>query len=79
MNLLFRCVLQGYGYGGTAKKSNNRRFDPYGEKYSTGDVIGCLLDMDGRTIHFTYVAGACKAGDVLPADMLLCGTPARTG
>mmetsp|Transcript_21214 Transcript_21214/g.55176 ORF Transcript_21214/g.55176 Transcript_21214/m.55176 type:complete len:735 (-) Transcript_21214:161-2365(-) len=43
----------GYGYGGTAKKSNNRRFDDYGNKYGTGDVVGCMVDKDNGTISYT--------------------------
>lgn len=43
----------GYGYGGTAKKSNNRQFDSYGELYGKGDVIGCYLDLDVGEISFS--------------------------
>ena len=43
----------GFGYGGTAKKSNSRRFDPYGEKYDAGDVIGCFLDLTKKEISFS--------------------------
>lgn len=37
---------QGYGFGGTGKKSNCRQFDTYGEPFTMHDVIGCYLDMD---------------------------------
>lgn len=44
----------GYGYGGTAKKSNNRQFSdyglPFGEKF---DIVGCILDMDKGELSFT--------------------------
>lgn len=44
----------GYGYGGTAKKSNNRQFSdyglPFGEKF---DIVGCILDLDDEQISFT--------------------------
>jgi ATP-dependent RNA helicase DDX1 len=43
----------GYGYGGTAKKSNNRQFDSYGELYGKGDVIGCYLDLGAGEISFS--------------------------
>jgi ATP-dependent RNA helicase DDX1 len=43
----------GYGYGGTAKKSNNRQFDSYGELYGKGDVIGCYLDIGAAEISFS--------------------------
>ena len=42
----------GYGYGGTAKKSNNRNFDDYGEPYGLHDKIGCCIDFDSRTIEY---------------------------
>ena len=32
------CQL-GFGYGGTAKKSNGKRFEGYGEKYGINDVV----------------------------------------
>ena len=38
------CQL-GFGYGGTAKKSNGKRFEDYGEKYGINDVIGCGIDL----------------------------------
>jgi ATP-dependent RNA helicase DDX1 len=43
----------GYGYGGTAKKSFNSTFEDYGEKYTTGDTIGCLLDLTAGEICYT--------------------------
>jgi ATP-dependent RNA helicase DDX1 len=46
------CGLQGYGFGGTGKKSNMKRFDAYGEAYGNGDIIGCLLDFDDRKVSF---------------------------
>lgn len=45
-----------YGYGSTAKKSFNRKFDDYGEPYEEGDIIGCLIDRENQTISF------CKNG-----------------
>jgi len=47
---------QSFGFGSTGKKSSGRQFDDYGETYKEGDVIGCLLDRDKRTISF------CKNG-----------------
>ena len=43
----------GFGYGGTAKKSNSRRFDSYGETYGPGDVLGCYVDFDRFEVSFT--------------------------
>ena len=42
----------GFGFGGTGKKSNNNKFEEYGEAYGKGDVIGCLLDRKGHTISY---------------------------
>ncbi|CAD6194723.1 unnamed protein product [Caenorhabditis auriculariae] len=35
-----------FGFGGTGKKSNSRKFDDYGTSFTTNDVIGCYLDLD---------------------------------
>lgn len=40
------CCNNGFGFGGTAKKSHGSRFDPYGETFEGGDTLGCFLDMD---------------------------------
>ncbi|KAK9791611.1 hypothetical protein WJX73_009998 [Symbiochloris irregularis] len=42
-----------FGYGGTGKKSHNKRFEDYGMPYGRGDVVGCLLDCDHGCISFT--------------------------
>lgn len=42
-----------YGYGGTGKKSHDRKFVEYGQPYGQGDTIGCLLDLEKKTISFT--------------------------
>jgi len=44
---------QGWGFGGTGKKSNARQFDSYGESYGFNDVVGCLLDRDAGTISYS--------------------------
>ncbi|KAA0201520.1 hypothetical protein HAZT_HAZT005408 [Hyalella azteca] len=43
----------GFGFGGTGKKSNNRQFDDYGESFGLHDVIGCYLDLDNMSISFS--------------------------
>lgn len=43
----------GFGYGGTGKKSNCRQFDDYGESFGLHDVIGCYLDLDNMTISYS--------------------------
>ena len=43
-----------WGYGGTAKKSNSRNFEDYGEKFGDKfDVIGNIIDLDYCTISWT--------------------------
>uniref|UniRef100_F1KXS1 ATP-dependent RNA helicase n=1 Tax=Ascaris suum TaxID=6253 RepID=F1KXS1_ASCSU len=43
----------GFGYGGTGKKSTNKQFDNYGTSFTLGDTIGCLLDLDKGTMAFS--------------------------
>ena len=42
-----------YGYGGTGKKSHNKSFEDYGEKFGKGDCVGCLLDLENGVVAFT--------------------------
>lgn len=43
-----------WGYGGTAKKSNAKNFDDYGEKFGEQyDVVGNIIDLDEGTISWT--------------------------
>lgn len=43
----------GFGYGGTGKKSNKKQFDNYGTSFTLNDTIGCMLDLDSGTIAFS--------------------------
>eukprot|EP01031_Cornospumella_fuschlensis_P046544 gene46544-56991_t len=43
----------GYGYGAKGFKSTEGSFDKYGEQYTNGDIIGCLLDLDGKNVQFS--------------------------
>ncbi|PIK47054.1 putative ATP-dependent RNA helicase DDX1 [Apostichopus japonicus] len=43
----------GFGFGGTGKKSFGRQFDTYGEPYGMGDTIGCFLDLDAGVISYS--------------------------
>lgn len=50
----------GYGFGGTAMKSNGS-FEKYGETFTTGDRVGCRLDLvkvrvgvDGRFLNSSF-------------------------
>eukprot|EP01103_Thecamoeba_quadrilineata_P009625 TRINITY_DN1940_c0_g1_i1.p1 TRINITY_DN1940_c0_g1~~TRINITY_DN1940_c0_g1_i1.p1 ORF type:complete len:594 (-),score=104.36 TRINITY_DN1940_c0_g1_i1:72-1790(-) len=61
---------QSFGFGGTAKKSNNRNFTDYGKPYGTNDIVGCYIDLDQGYMGFT-VNGVDygKAFDI-PQNML---------
>ncbi|XP_066438104.1 heterogeneous nuclear ribonucleoprotein U-like protein 1 isoform X2 [Eleutherodactylus coqui] len=37
-----------YGFGGTAKKSTNSKFDDYGDTFAENDVVGCFIDFEAR-------------------------------
>ncbi|KAI7799718.1 ATP-dependent RNA helicase DDX1 [Triplophysa rosa] len=43
----------GFGFGGTGKKSHNKQFDSYGEEFTMHDVIGCYIDMDKGHLSFS--------------------------
>lgn len=43
---------QGFGYGGTGKKSFAKQFDDYGETFGINDVVGSLIDLDQMKIRF---------------------------
>ncbi|PAA53121.1 hypothetical protein BOX15_Mlig022248g3, partial [Macrostomum lignano] len=44
---------EGYGYGGTGKKSHHKQFDTYGESFILSDTIGCFIDLDKGEIAFS--------------------------
>ncbi|KFD57405.1 hypothetical protein M514_01508 [Trichuris suis] len=44
---------EGFGYGGTGKKSFQNKFDDFGEAFGLNDTIGCLLDLDKKQILFS--------------------------
>ncbi|CAD5125087.1 DgyrCDS13328 [Dimorphilus gyrociliatus] len=44
---------EGYGFGGTGKKSFGRQFDTYGEAFGINDVIGCYLDLDSYSVKWS--------------------------
>ncbi|CAK0899358.1 unnamed protein product, partial [Prorocentrum cordatum] len=45
-------TADGWGYGGTGKKSHNNNFSDYGGPFRVGDVIGAIVDCDQGTISF---------------------------
>lgn len=62
-----------FGYGSTAKKSWNRKFEDYGEEYSEGDIISCLLDREAQTISFCKNGRNLGVAFKLPADLARIG------
>jgi len=46
-------TAEGWGWGGTGKKSHNNNFMDFGGQFRAGDVIGCIIDMEQGTISFT--------------------------
>jgi len=46
-------TAEGWGWGGTGKKSHNNEYADYGGPFHAGDVIGCIIDMEQSTISFT--------------------------
>jgi ATP-dependent RNA helicase DDX1 len=51
-NLDLGTCKNGYGFGGTGKKSNSKQFNDYGEPFGKSDVITCLLTLDNGEIKF---------------------------
>nr|CAB3253876.1 heterogeneous nuclear ribonucleoprotein U-like protein 1 [Phallusia mammillata] len=43
-----------FGFGGTGKKSANRKFLNYGRRYEKGDVVGCYLAMENGWVDISY-------------------------
>eukprot|EP00928_Gymnodinium_smaydae_P071831 TRINITY_DN55313_c0_g1_i1.p1 TRINITY_DN55313_c0_g1~~TRINITY_DN55313_c0_g1_i1.p1 ORF type:complete len:514 (-),score=94.72 TRINITY_DN55313_c0_g1_i1:180-1637(-) len=45
-------TAEGWGWGGTGKRSHNNEFSDYGGSFSVGDVLGCIVDLDQGTISY---------------------------
>mmetsp|Transcript_144407 Transcript_144407/g.350632 ORF Transcript_144407/g.350632 Transcript_144407/m.350632 type:complete len:465 (-) Transcript_144407:222-1616(-) len=45
-------TAEGWGWGGTGKKSHNNNFQDYGGTFREGDVIGCVIDLEQGTISY---------------------------
>ena len=59
----------GFGFGGTGKKSNNNKFEEYGEAYGRGDVIGCMLDRKRRLVSYFKNGAPLGEAFTLPAGV----------
>ncbi|VDL76287.1 unnamed protein product [Nippostrongylus brasiliensis] len=44
---------ESFGFGGTGMKSTQRKFEKYGESFTTGDVLGCYLDLDNGRLWWS--------------------------
>ncbi|KAF7635058.1 hypothetical protein Mgra_00005499, partial [Meloidogyne graminicola] len=64
---------QGFGFGGTGKKSNSGKFDDYGESFTLNDVIGCFIDLEVGRIHWS------KNGKEFPYAYTLRGNFVNAG
>jgi hypothetical protein len=49
----FGAESRGYGYKNDASKTNNNSDASYGATYTTGDIIGCALDLTNGAIYFS--------------------------
>ena len=45
--------IESWGFGGTGKKSTNKKFLDYGIPFGDGDVIGVVIDLDALTLAYT--------------------------
>lgn len=43
-------TLHSFGFGGTGKFSNARKFSDYGKKFGVGDTIVCCIDLENRPL-----------------------------
>eukprot|EP01054_Gregarina_sp_Poly1_P005909 Gregarina_sp_Poly_1__5908@NODE_310_length_9629_cov_213_427526_g267_i0_p2_GENE_NODE_310_length_9629_cov_213_427526_g267_i0NODE_310_length_9629_cov_213_427526_g267_i0_p2_ORF_typecomplete_len759_score107_28DEAD/PF00270_29/2_3e41DEAD/PF00270_29/1_6e03Helicase_C/PF00271_31/2_8e21SPRY/PF00622_28/4_2e21ResIII/PF04851_15/0_67ResIII/PF04851_15/0_00034ERCC3_RAD25_C/PF16203_5/3_2e05UTP25/PF06862_12/6_7e02UTP25/PF06862_12/0_11_NODE_310_length_9629_cov_213_427526_g267_i01342410 len=60
---------RGWGYGGTGKKSWNNKFDDYGGTFTSGDIIGVLLDLETGVISFAKNGVDLGPAFELPSSM----------
>ncbi|KAL1433778.1 hypothetical protein MTO96_012309 [Rhipicephalus appendiculatus] len=63
---------QGFGFGGTGKKSFGKQFDSYGEPFGMHDVIGCYLDLDNGSIKFSKNGTVFEEAFQIPQNVKRC-------
>ncbi|KAH7974784.1 hypothetical protein HPB49_019410 [Dermacentor silvarum] len=63
---------QGFGFGGTGKKSFGKQFDSYGEPFGMHDVIGCYLDLDNGSIKFSKNGNVFEDAFQIPQNLKRC-------
>ena len=64
------CDNQGFGFGGTGKKSFSRQFDDYGEPFGLNDTIGCFLDFDSAIVKFSKNGKVFGKAFSIPGNMM---------
>uniref|UniRef100_A0A5S6QP29 ATP-dependent RNA helicase n=1 Tax=Trichuris muris TaxID=70415 RepID=A0A5S6QP29_TRIMR len=60
---------EGFGYGGTGKKSHQNQFDDYGESFGLNDTIGCLLDLEKMRVLFSRNGKLFPAAFAIPTKL----------
>lgn len=61
----------GYGYGGTAKKSNDRQFLDYGCEFGEKfDIVGCIMNLNSGEMSFTKNGRHCGVAFKIPLAKL---------
>lgn len=69
----------GFGFGGTGRKSFAKQFDPYGEPFGLHDIIGCSLDLDERTVAWSKNGKHLGVAFTIPDTLSHCAFyPATT-
>ncbi|CAD7927747.1 unnamed protein product [Amoebophrya sp. A25] len=58
-----------FGYGGTGKKSWNRKFEDYGETFQSGDVVGCFLDRSSEKAKISFSINGRPLGVAYELDV----------
>lgn len=56
-------VVNSYGYGGTAKASENCKFKDYGEPFGKDDVVTSYVDFEEAVISISYAKNGIDLGE----------------
>ncbi len=60
----------GFGFDGTGFKSNGGMFEPYGEAFSDGDVVGCFLEVREGTAFIKFSKNERILGEAFQLRLL---------
>ncbi|CAI4225812.1 unnamed protein product [Auanema sp. JU1783] len=64
---------ESYGFGGTGMKSHRKKFDKYGESFTTGDIIGCFIDLDNKKIWWSKNGNPFEVAYSIPQQLVTSG------